>query len=91
MRVRVQLFGAMRELAGGRDAHFTLSDGACLQDLLDGMQKRFPELMVRLRPSLDTGYVAALVDGRNAVLAEGMKTALGDGSTVVFVPPAAGG
>mgnify|MGYP001072430929 CR=1 FL=1 len=91
MKVHVQLFGAMRDLAEGRDAFFVLEDGACLGELLDEMEKRYPRLMKRLRPSLMTGYAAALVDGKNAATGEGLETHLVDDSTVVFLPPVAGG
>ncbi|MFC2082588.1 ubiquitin-like small modifier protein 1 [Candidatus Bipolaricaulota bacterium] len=91
MEVEVKLFGAMRDLAGRAEIRCAFSSDATVADLLDKLTTHYPELMKRLLPGIQQGYISVLADGLTISTAAGFETGLNDGSVVCFLPPIAGG
>lgn len=81
MRVRVRLFGSLRERAGRAEAGLELGPGATAESAWAALAAEVPGLSQR-RPSLAVAV--------NRVYA-GFETELRDGDEVVFIPPVSGG
>jgi molybdopterin synthase catalytic subunit len=82
IRVRVMLFAQMREACGGvGEVDLELPSGSDVAACFEALVSRYPE-GERLKP-----YLVVAVNERYA----GWDRAVGDGDTVVFVPPVSGG
>jgi MoaD family protein len=81
MKVRVQLFSHLRDLAGVQQIDIDLADGAVASDLLDRLYHQFPALRSRDKTIL-VGAGVEFVD-RNYKL----KT----GDEISVMPPVQGG
>lgn len=81
MRVRVRLFGSLRERAGRAEELLDLPRGATAEAAWLALVGAFPELAPRR---------ASLAVAVNRVYA-GFETELADGDEVVFIPPVSGG
>jgi MoaE-MoaD fusion protein len=81
MRVRLRLFGAVREAVGSKELELSLATGACVAELRALLLREFPglgPLDARVRISV------------NHELAEG-GAVLAEGDEVALLPPVAGG
>jgi molybdopterin synthase catalytic subunit len=81
MRVRLRLFGAVREAVGSKELELSLTPGACVADLRALLLRQFPGLLpldARVRVSV------------NRELADG-EAPLADGDEVALLPPVSGG
>jgi len=81
MRIRLRLFGAVREAVGSKELELSLTPGACVADLRALLLRQFPGLLpldARVRVSV------------NRELADG-EAPLADGDEVALLPPVAGG
>ena len=81
MRVRVLLFGAVREAVGAKELDVSLPDGARLADLRALLAARHPVF---------ERYGERLVAACNQVTS-GPEAVLGEGDEVAFLPPVSGG
>ena len=81
MRVRVRLFGSLRERTGLAEEPLELPAGATADAAWQALVRAFPELAPRR---------ASLAVAVNRVYG-GFETALEDGDEVVFIPPVSGG
>jgi molybdopterin synthase catalytic subunit len=81
MRVRVLLFGAVREAVGAKELDVQLDEGARVGDLRDWLGERH-EVVAR--------YGTRLAAARNQQTC-GDETPLRDGDEVAFLPPVSGG
>ena len=81
MRLKVLFFSVLRSLVGGDCVELELPAGATVQDLLEVLQDRFPELREwdgKVRVAVDLEYVE-----REHVLSGGQEVAV--------MPPVQGG
>ena len=81
MRVKVRLFGSLRERAGRAELSLELPAGATAQAAWQALVAAAPELASR-RPSLAVAVNRAYAD---------FQTELKDNDEVVFIPPVSGG
>ncbi|MBN1267085.1 MAG: molybdenum cofactor biosynthesis protein MoaE [Anaerolineales bacterium] len=81
MEVTVLYFALLRDRAGSRQDTFSLSEGACIADLL--------ALILDRRPALEQGLKSA-VYAVNREFA-GLKDMLHDGDEIAVFPPVSGG
>lgn len=81
MRVTVQLFARLRELAGRREWTCDLPDGARVADVWRALAGAFPDVA-----ALESAVSAAV----NADFAS-MSSRVHDGDEVAFLPPVSGG
>jgi molybdopterin converting factor small subunit len=81
VRVTVQLYARLRELAGGQDWVYDLAPGASVADVWRAVAAAHPPLAT-LAPSVS----AALNEQFTAMTAE-----VHDGDAVAFLPPVSGG
>ena len=81
MRVTVQLFARLRELAGRREWACDLSEGARVADVWRALAAAFPDVA-----ALESTVSAAV----NADFAS-MNSRVHDGDEVAFLPPVSGG
>jgi len=81
LRVRVHLFGALREAAGERQGELDLEPGATAGDVKAAAESRWPGLRGHL------GGVALAVNLEYAVVGR----VLADGDEVALIPPVSGG
>lgn len=81
MQVKVLFFGQLKDVVGGAEERVELPAGACVRDLLNHFQQRFPR-WEEFRPSIAVAV--------NQHYAEG-GAALKPGDEVAFLPPVSGG
>jgi molybdopterin synthase sulfur carrier subunit len=81
MKVRVQFYAQLRDLAGVRDLDVDLREGATVRDLLEQIYARYPALRVHDK-SILIGAGVEFVD-RNYSLSPGEELAI--------MPPVQGG
>ena len=81
MQIRVYFYSSSRDLAGCAEAVETMPPGSCVQDLLENLFRRFPNL-AELRKSL---RVAVGLDYQSG------DCLLRDGDEVSILPPTQGG
>jgi len=81
VRVKVRLFGSLRERTGRAEEKLELPVGATADAAWQALVSAFPELAPRR---------ASLAVAVNRVYA-GFETPLQDGDEVVFIPPVSGG
>jgi len=91
VRVLVKVFGGMRDMAPDAPLEISLVAPARFRDVLDAIRAAAPALYATLTEGLASGYVIALVNGRNALFLGGDDAALTGGETVAFLPPVGGG
>jgi molybdopterin converting factor subunit 1 len=81
MRVRVQLFARLRDLAGTGETDCEVAPGATVGDVWHALARRHSAI-APLRPSVSCAI--------NAEFAR-MTSAVRDGDEVAFLPPVSGG
>jgi molybdopterin converting factor subunit 1 len=81
MRVTVQLFARLRELAGTTELQCDVPAGATIQSVWTATAGRYPEL---------EAFAANISCARNDDFAK-MTTAVTDGDQIAFLPPVSGG
>jgi len=81
IRVKVLVFGGLKEVVGGAEEFVELKPGSCIEDLFAQFISRYPEL-ARFRSSL--------VASRNQEFAA-WDSQLASGDEVAFLPPVSGG
>jgi MoaD family protein len=94
MEITVRYFTVLREITGKREEKIDLADGSILEDAVRLITRKYGrgfETYVssgRRRKGLQ---ILFLIDGQNAAGLRGFKTGLRDGSTLIIMPPVAGG
>ncbi|MCS7132415.1 MAG: MoaD family protein [Nitrososphaeria archaeon] len=88
----VKAFATLRDVFKGRAVmELILPDGAMVKDLIMELESRFGfEIKSRTSGELDPN-VKILVNGREIIYLDGIKTRLKDGDIVAFIPPVGGG
>ena len=81
MRVRVQLFARLRELAGRDEWACDVPEGASVADVWHALARAYPDVS-----AFATGVSAAV----NADFAS-MRATVHEGDEVAFLPPVSGG
>jgi molybdopterin converting factor subunit 1 len=81
MRVSVQLFARLRELAGQSEFECQIADGSTIADVWRAVAERHPAL---------APYGTSVSCARNEDFAR-MSTAVADGDAIAFLPPVSGG
>jgi len=81
MRVSVQLFARLRELAGHADLACDVADGATIADVWRAVADRHPAL---------APHGSSVSCARNEDFAR-MSAAVRDGDAIAFLPPVSGG
>jgi len=91
VRITIKVFGGLRELFAGGTPSLQFSTPASLETLLKELGITHPQLAAKLTAGLASGYLNALVNGRNARFLQGRETILQEDDTVAFLPPVGGG
>lgn len=98
VRVKVILFGALKELLGKREVTLVVEENTVrflLQKLLqsqEGSEKDLdPEIDMQYKIDDVCRQFEIIVNGRAISSLKGLETNLKDGDTVIFFPPPAGG
>ena len=81
MRVSVQLFARLRELAGRTEVEFDVPAGATIEDVW--------QALVRMHPAV-SAYGASVSCARNEDFAR-MSAPVHEGDAIAFLPPVSGG
>ena len=92
--VRVRFYATFRSVVGAKIAEVEVPAEATVQDLLDAVTARFPDLAPLLLDEAGelSRYAHLFVNGRGAIhLPLGMQTPLGPSDLVDFFPAVAGG
>lgn len=84
MKVRVRFFSILKDVAGEEYVELELPGGSKLRDLLDKINKLYPDLE---KLSGEEVGVIALVNGNYGKLDDTLR----DGDEVALIPPASGG
>lgn len=92
MRIRVEVYGLLRELMGWKSLDFELDKGSTLELLLEAIVRKEPKVRdFVLEGSEIKDFVKILVNGRDCRFLRGLRTRLEDGDVVSIFPPAGGG
>ena len=92
--VRVRFYATFRSVVGAKIADIAVPGEATVQDLLDAVVARFPDLAPLLLDEAGalSRYAHLFVNGRGAIhLPLGMQTPLASSDLVDFFPAVAGG
>ena len=81
MRVSVQLFARLRDIAGQSDLHYEIPDGGTIADVWRAVAAQHPAL---------APYGSSVSCARNEDFAR-MSAAVRDGDAIAFLPPVSGG
>lgn len=95
MIATVRLFASIRELAGTREEHLHLAEGANIRKLLTILCERFgsefAEYVIDQKTGLPRPQIQILVNGKSLASLKGIDTELTDGAEVALMPPVGGG
>jgi len=95
MKIKVKVFGYFRELARTDGIEVELTDEVDIISLLAQLSKlwgqKFLEAVLDVEKGTLKPYVSVLVNGRDVMFLQGLKTKLKGGEIVAILPPAIGG
>ncbi|AHG01322.1 hypothetical protein HALLA_02770 (plasmid) [Halostagnicola larsenii XH-48] len=92
MQVTCELYGPLREAAGGKSHDREVDADATVGDVFKSLADESPELEQLLFD--DDGFsesVTVMQNGRNVVFEDGPETPVADGDVLAASPPAEGG
>jgi len=92
--VKVKAILHLTTALGGREQIIVLPKGACIADLLVELEKKYGDPLIKvfqresgeLHPQL-----ILMLNGRNILFLNGLKTVLKDGDELFFLPAVGGG
>jgi len=92
LKVTVKAFATLRNVFNGRAiVELNLPEGASLEDLIKRLEERFGfEIRSPKSGELDP-TIKILINGREVIYLDGLKTRLKDGDVIAFIPPVGGG
>ncbi|WP_445474862.1 ubiquitin-like small modifier protein 1 [Methanococcoides methylutens] len=90
---KIKLFANLRESAGESELEM---QGETIQEILDGLLTRFPQLQEMIFNDVDgnrelRSYINILINGNNVLHLEGMDTIVNDDDEIAIFPPVSGG
>ncbi|MEM4497897.1 MAG: MoaD/ThiS family protein [Nitrososphaerota archaeon] len=92
MRITVKTFATLREIFGGTGMlYLELPEGSTIEDLLKKLEEQYGSRLDISRLVGENPNVKVLVNGREIMYLDGLRTRLRDGDSVAFIPPVAGG
>jgi MoaD family protein len=92
MKVRVEVYGFLRNLMGWRSIEVELAEDSTVGQLLELLIDQRPEVKELIFEGEGLrSYLKVLIDGRDCRFLGGLKAKLRDSSTVSIFPPAGGG
>jgi molybdopterin synthase sulfur carrier subunit len=88
-----KLFANLAEIAGGKEVDLDLEAGATVEQALEALFERHPELESEVREDGELAeHIRLLVDGADPFeTAEGYETALDADAELALFPPVSGG
>jgi len=91
LKVTVKAFATLRNVFNGRAiVELNLPEGASLEDLIKRLEGFGFEIRSPKSGELDP-TIKILINGREAIYLDGLKTRLKDGDVIAFIPPVGGG
>ncbi|MEM2188757.1 MAG: MoaD/ThiS family protein [Nitrososphaerota archaeon] len=92
MKIIVKTFATLREIFGGTGMlYLELPEGSTIEDLLKKLEEQYGSRLDISRLVGENPNVKVLVNGREIMYLDGLRTRLRDGDSVAFIPPVAGG
>ncbi|MEM2896006.1 MAG: ubiquitin-like small modifier protein 1 [Candidatus Bathyarchaeia archaeon] len=95
MRVTVKFFASLREMTKKRDEVFNLDEGLLVKDLvkilIDKYGSEFKYYVYDENKGSLKQDIQFLINGRNVLTLDGLKTRLKDGDQIAILPPVGGG
>lgn len=92
VKVKVEVFGSLREVMGWKSVEIELSEDSTLGQLLELLVEQKPEVQELIfEGGKLKDYLKVLVDGRDCRLLGGLKAKLKNLSVISIFPPAGGG
>ena len=95
VKVRVELYARLVELAGVNHLTLELPDKACLKDLLERLYQKFGKDFesVVTTPSAEYGHYLGviLINEREAMRLNNLETELKENDRIKIIPPVSGG
>ncbi|MEM1977111.1 MAG: MoaD/ThiS family protein [Nitrososphaerota archaeon] len=92
MKIIVKTFATLREIFGGTGVlRLELPEGSTIEDLLKKLEEQYGSRLDISRLVGENPNVKVLVNGREIMYLDGLRTRLRDGDSVAFIPPVAGG
>jgi len=92
MKLNLRVYGNLKQIVGNRDTVIDVPELTTLNDLPEVLKPIFGEEFYQLIKG-DTAFMGmrVLVDGRDLLTLDGLKTVLFEGNTVTILPPIVGG
>jgi len=92
LKIIVKTFATLREIFGGTGMlYLELPEGSTIEDLLKKLEEQYGSRLDISRLVGENPNVKVLVNGREIMYLDGLRTKLRDGDSVAFIPPVAGG
>jgi len=92
LKIIVKTFATLREIFGGTGMlYLELPEGSTIEDLLKKLEEQYGSRLDISRLVGENPNVKVLVNGREIMYLDGLRTRLRDGDSVAFIPPVAGG
>jgi len=92
VEVTAFFYSELRELLGRTEMTVTLSEGSCLQEMIDKLVAELGDKAKSLYPDPDSPFPIMIAVGtKDHRFCGGMSAKLEDGMVVYFIPPAVGG
>ncbi|MEM3572019.1 MAG: ubiquitin-like small modifier protein 1 [Candidatus Bathyarchaeia archaeon] len=95
MKVTIKFFASLREIAGKKEEVLNLDDGSLVEDLIKILIDKYgPEFKYYVYDEKKSSLkqdIQFLLNGRNVLTLNGLKTKLQDGDQVAILPPVGGG
>ncbi|TEB04447.1 ThiS family protein [Pelotomaculum schinkii] len=95
IKVNVHVLMSVKEVIGASKIALQIHDSATLKELVDLLVDNYGEKFSDLVINPDTGepykYFRLVLNGRDIIFLNGMKTTLSDGDEFLIIPPIGGG
>jgi len=91
VRITLKVFGGLREMRKASAEEYVVPASATIGDLWAKLAAESPDFAAKLRDGIASGYLNALLNGRNISLLAKDQTKLSNGDVLVVTPPVGGG
>jgi len=95
LKIRVQYFAIIRELANRREDVLDVGEGSTVLDVLRALAERygakFKDYVFDPKTGTPKSYLQFLINGDSISNLSGLSTVLTDNSVLVIIPPVGGG
>ena len=94
INIKIKFFTTLREIVGKEDEQMRISEPITLETVLKQLSRKYGtdfDDYVYDESGKAHGHLQFLINGKSALIGQGMKTKLQEGDEIVILPPVGGG